>query len=209
MTFEEAGSLFVGAACALYFLRKAAIRPGERVLIRGASGGLGVFAVQLAKHFGAHVIAVCGPANIDLVRSLGADEAIDYTTRDFADGDARYDVICDVLGKARFPRGLGALVAGGRYLLVGFSGGSLAMAAALLRGAWVHVRGTARFVTGPAAPSQADLVFLKELVEAGALRNVVGRTYLLSELADTHRYAQSGHKVGNVAVLVAEPETHL
>jgi NADPH:quinone reductase-like Zn-dependent oxidoreductase len=135
MTFEEAGSVFVGGACALYFLRKAGIKPGERVLIHGASGSLGVFAVQLAKYFGAHVTGVCGPSNLDLVKSLGADEVIDYTTRDFADGDARYDVICDILGKAGFPRGLRLLVPGGRYLLVGFSGGMLAIAAALLRGA--------------------------------------------------------------------------
>jgi D-arabinose 1-dehydrogenase-like Zn-dependent alcohol dehydrogenase len=103
MTFEEAGSVFVGGACALYFLRKAGITPGERVLIHGASGSLGVFAVQLAKHYGAHVTGVCGPSNVDLVKSLGADEVIDYAARDFADGDARYDVICDILG-ARLPK---------------------------------------------------------------------------------------------------------
>ena len=207
MTFEEAGSTFVGAACALHFLRKAAITPGERVLIHGASGSLGVFAVQLAKHFGAHVTGVCGGANVELVRSLGADEVIDYTTRDFADAENRYDVICDILGKADFPRGLRVLVPGGRYLLVGFSGGLLAISAALLRGAWAHALGRARFVTGAAAPTQADLVFLKELIEAGALRNVIGRTYPLTEIADAHRYAQSGHKVGNVAVLIAKAET--
>jgi NADPH2:quinone reductase len=161
-----------------------------------------VFAVQQAKHFGAHVTGVCGPSNIDLVKSLGADEVIDYTTRDFADGAARYDVICDILGKSGFPRGLRALVPGGRYLLVGFPGGMLAIAAALLRGAWAHARGAARFVTGVAVPVPADLVFLKQLIEAGTLRNVIGRTYVLSEIAEAHRYAQSGHKVGNVAVIV-------
>jgi NADPH:quinone reductase-like Zn-dependent oxidoreductase len=164
-----------------------------------------VFAVQLAKHFGAHVTGVCGPANVDLVKSLGADDVIDYTTRDFADGDARYDVICDLLGKAGFPLGLRVLVPGGRYLLVGFSGGLLATAGVLLQGAWAHLRGAARFVTGAAAPVQADLLFLKELIEAGALRNVIGRTYSLGEIADAHRYAESGHKVGNVAIVVANP----
>ena len=97
------------------------------------------------------------------------------------------------------------LISGGRYLLVGFSGGPLAIAAALLRGAWAHARGAARFVTGPAVPVPADLVFLKELIEAGTLRNIIGRTYLLSEIAEAHRYAQSGHKVGNVAVIVYDP----
>ena len=205
MSFEEAGSVFVGGVCALYFLRKAGIKPGERVLIHGASGSLGVFAVQLAKHFGAHVTGVCGPSNADLVKSLGADEVIDYTTRDFADGDARYDVICDILGKAGFPRGLRVLVPGGRYLLVGLPESMLAIAAALLRGAWAHARGAARFVAGPALPVQADLVFLKELIEAGRVRNVIGRTYSLSEIAEAHRYAESGHKIGNVAVVVADP----
>ena len=205
MTFEEAGSVFVGGVCALYFLRKSGIKPGERVLIHGASGSLGVFAVQLAKHFGAHVTGVCGPSNTDLVKSLGADEVIDYTRQDFADGGARYDVICDILGKSGFPRGLRVLVPGGRYLMVGFSGGMFVIASALLRGAWAHARGEARFITGAAAPVPADLVFLKELIEAGTLRNVIGRTYLLSEIAEAHRYADSGHKVGNVAVVVTNP----
>jgi len=205
MTFEEAGSVFVGGACALYFLRKAGIKPGERVLIHGASGSLGVFAVQLAKHFGAHVTGVCGPTNVDLVKSLGADEVIDYTAQDFADGGARYDVICDILGKSGFPRGLRVLAPGGRYLLVGFSGGLLAIVAALLRGALAHARGTARFITGAAAPVQADVVFLKQLIEAGRLRNVIGRTYSLNEIAEAHRYAESGHKVGNVAVVITDP----
>lgn len=175
------------------------------MLIHGASGSLGVFAVQLANYFGAHVTGVCGPSNVDLVKSLGADEAIDYTTRDFADGDARYGVICDILGKAGFPRGLRVLNPGGRYLLIGFSGSILAIAAALLRGAWAHTRGEARFVTGPAAPVQADLEFLKELIESGKLRNVIGPCYSLREISDAHRYAESGHKVGNVAVVVSDP----
>ncbi len=204
MTFDEAASVFVGGACSLYFLRKANIRQGERVLVHGASGSLGVFAVQLAKHFGAHVTAVCGPSNVDLVRSLGADAVIDYSVQDFADGGARYDVICDILGKAGFPRGLRALEPGGRYLLVGFSGGVLAIVAALLRGAWAHVRGTARFFAGPAAPVRGDVVFLKDLIEAGTLRTVIGRRYPLREIAEAHRYAQSGHKVGNVVVVVAD-----
>jgi NADPH:quinone reductase-like Zn-dependent oxidoreductase len=203
MTFEEAGSVFVSGSCSLYFLRKAAIKPGERVLIHGASGGLGVFAVQLAKYYGAHVTAVCGPTNAQLVRSLGADEVIDYTTQDFADGSAGYDVICDVLGKGGFPRGVRVINPGGRYLLVGFPNSLPAIAAALAHGGWAHVRGAARFLTGPARPVQDDLVFLKGLIEAGRLRNVIGRRYPLDQIADAHRYAQSGHKVGNVVVVVA------
>jgi NADPH:quinone reductase-like Zn-dependent oxidoreductase len=123
MDLEEAATVFVGGCCALYFLRKAKIQPGERVLIHGASGSLGVFAVQLAKHFGAHVTGVCGPTNLDLVRSLGADNVIDYTRQDFTERAGSYDVICDVLAKAGFPRSLRALQRGGRYLHVGFPAG--------------------------------------------------------------------------------------
>ena len=204
MTFEEAGTVFVGAVCSLHFLRKANVQPGERVLIHGASGSLGVFAVQLAKHFGAHVTAVCGRANVDLVRSLGADEVIDYTARDFTDGGPVHDVIVDVLGKAGFPRSLLALKRGGRYLLVGFSGGLGGIARVLLSGGLVHLRGRARFITGAANPKQADLVFLQGLIDAGRLRTVIGRRYTLDEIVEAHRYADSGHKVGNVAVLIGD-----
>ena len=204
MTFEEAGTVFVGAACSLYFLRKAKVAPGERVLIHGASGSLGVFAVQLARHFGAHVTAVCSARNAELVRSLGADDVIDYTTRDFLDGGAVYDVIVDVLGKAGFPRSVQALKPGGRYLLVGFSDGLGTIARSLVTGAVVHLRGRARFMTGAAAPTQDDLVFLRQLIDSGKLRTVIGRSYTLDEIVEAHRYADSGHKVGNVAVLIGE-----
>ena len=204
MTFEEAGTVFVGAVCSLYFLRKAKLVPGERVLIHGASGSLGVFAVQLAKHFGAHVTAVCSGRNVELVRSLGADEVIDYTARDFIDDGPVYDVIVDVLGKAGFPRSVRALKPKGRYLLVGFSGGVGSIARILIAGSLVHLRGRARFITGAAAPTQADLVFLQQLIDAGRLRTVIGRRYTLDEIVDAHRYADSGHKIGNVAVLIGD-----
>lgn len=204
MTFEEAGTVFVGAVCALYFLRKAKLMTGERVLVHGASGSLGVFAVQLAKHFGARVTAVCSGANVDLVRSLGADEVIDYTARDFVDDGPVYDVIVDVLGKAGFPRSARALKRGGRYLFIGFDGGAGSIARALVTGALLHLRGRARFITGAAVPTQADLVFLQQLIDAGKLRTVIGRRYTLDEIVDAHRYADSGHKVGNVAVLIGD-----
>ncbi|HET9268991.1 MAG TPA: NAD(P)-dependent alcohol dehydrogenase [Vicinamibacterales bacterium] len=204
VTLAEAATLFVGAACSLYFLRKAKIVAGDRVLVHGASGSLGTFAVQLAKYYGAHVTAVCTSANADLMRSLGADAVVDYTREDFVAAGPVYDVICDVLGKAGFPRGLHALAPGGRYLLVGFPDGVPAIMAALLRGLWAHMRGQAVFLTGPAAPVQADLDFLKGLIEAGKLRTVVSRVFPLRDVAGAHRYADSGHKVGNVVVLVDE-----
>ena len=208
MTFEEAGTVFVAAACSLYFLRKANVQPGERVLVHGASGSLGVFAVQLAKHFGAHVTAVCSRVNVDLVRSLGADDVIDYTAQDFIDSGPVHDVVVDVLGKAGFPRSVRALKRGGRYVLVGFSGGLGAIVSALVSGGLVHLSGRARFVTGAADPKQADLVFLQELIDTGKLRTVIGRRFTLDQIADAHRYADTGHKIGNVAVLIGNPTEH-
>jgi NADPH:quinone reductase-like Zn-dependent oxidoreductase len=204
MTFEEAGTVFVGAGCSLYFLRKAKLTPGERVLIHGASGSLGIFAVQLAKHFGAHVTAVCSARNVDLMWSLGADEVVDYTRQDFVDAGPVHDVIMDVLGKAGFPRSVRALKRSGRYLAVGMPLRLESIARTLTAAALMHLRGQARVVIGAAAPVQADLVFLRELIDAGTLRTVIGRRYALDEIVEAHRYADSGHKVGNVAVLIGE-----
>ena len=206
MTFEEAGTVFVGAACSLFFLRRANLKPGERVLVHGASGSLGVFAVQLAKHFGAHVTAVCSSANVELVRSLGADDVIDYETQDFKQLGPVHHVIMDVLGKAQFPRSLRALKPGGRYLLVGFSGGIWAIVRALVAGGLMHLFGRTRFITGAADPKQQDLVLLQELIDAGKLRTVIGRRYTLDQIVEAHRYADTGHKIGNVAVLIGNPE---
>ena len=203
MTMEEAATLFVGAGCSLYFLRKARIQLGERVLVHGASGSLGTFAVQIAKHYGAHVTAVCGAANVDIVKSIGADAVIDYTKEDFTRHGPMYDVVCDVMGKAGFPRSLRALRPGGRYLLVGFPDSILAIVSALARGLWAHIIRRAVFLTGPAAPVQADLEFLKTLVERGVLRTVIGRTFSLDQIVEAHRCADTGHKVGNLVVVVA------
>jgi NADPH:quinone reductase-like Zn-dependent oxidoreductase len=168
-----------------------------------------VFAVQLAKHFGAHVTAVCSNANVQLVRSLGADEVIDYTAQDFTDSGPVHDVIVDLLGKARFPRSLRALKPGGRYLLVGVSAGLWGITRALVSGALVHVFGRARFITGAADPKQRDLVFLQELIDASMLRTVIGRGYTLDEIAEAHRYPDTGHKIGNVAVLIGNQTENL
>ena len=145
---------------------------------------------------------VCGPANVGLVRSLGADTVIDYTKDDFTRDGPIYDVICDVMGKSGFPASLRALRPRGRYLLIGFSGGLLAIAGALLSGAWTHLRGRAAFIAGPARPVQADLEFLKTLIEAGQLLAVIGRTFALDDIVAAHRHADTDHKVGNIVVLV-------
>lgn len=202
MTLEEAATVFVGAACPLYFLRKARIQPGERVLVHGASGSLGTFAVQLAKHYGAHVTAVCSSANVGLVTSLGADAVVDYTKDDFTRHGAVYDVICDVMSKAGFPDSLPALKPGGRYLLVGFPDSAVEIVSSMLRGLWAHLTRRAVFLTGPAVPVQADLEYLKALVERGELRAVIGRTCSIDEIVEAHRHADTGHKVGNLVVVI-------
>ena len=122
MTLEEAAAVFFGAVSALHFLRKAGIRAGQKVLVYGASGSVGVFAVQLAKHFGAHVTGVCSTRNVELVRSLGADEVVDYTKEDFSRAGRVYDIVCDTVGKSGFSRSLKSLVRGGAYVLIGYSG---------------------------------------------------------------------------------------
>jgi NADPH:quinone reductase-like Zn-dependent oxidoreductase len=180
------------------------VQPGERVLVHGASGSLGTYAVQLAKHFGAHVTAVCGPANATLARSLGADAIIDYTTQDFTRAGQTYDVICDVLGKAGFPGSVRALAPRGRYLLIGFPERLAAMAMALLRGLWLHASGRVVFISGAAKPVRDDLDVLKSLIEAGRLRPVIDRTFALRDIAAAHRYADTGHKAGNVVILVGQ-----
>jgi NADPH2:quinone reductase len=133
---------------------------------------------------------------------------IDYETADFTRGGPVYDVIIDVLGKARFPRSLRALRPGGRYLLVGFSGGLWGIIRALVAGVLMHVVGRARFITGAADPKQRDLVLLQELIDAGKLRTVIGRRYTLDEIVEAHRYADTGHKIGNVAVLIGDQTEH-
>jgi len=145
---------------------------------------------------------VCGPANADLVTSLGADAVIDYTTEDFRRDGPIYDVICDVMGKAGFPGSLHALKPGGRYLLVGFPDSVLAIVSALVRGLWAHIIGRAVFLTGPAVPVQADLELLKTLVERCELRSVIGRTFSIDQIVETHRHADTGHKIGNLVVVV-------
>lgn len=129
MSFEEAAAVMFGAVSALHFLRKAEIRPGQNVLVYGASGSVGVFAVQLAKHFGAHVTGVCSTGNLDLIKSLGADEVVDYTREDFSSAGRIYDIVFDTVGKSGFSRSLKSLKRGGRYVRVGGSGGCWACSA--------------------------------------------------------------------------------
>ncbi len=197
MTFEEAAAIPFGALSALHFLRKGKIQRGQRVLIYGASGGVGTAAVQLAKHFGAEVTGVCSTANLGLVKSLGADDVIDYTKDDFAI-PMKYDLIFHTVGKVSFSRCLKSLKRGGAYV------SDLALAP-IPRRMWAFIAGRKRVIGGIAKPKAEDMVFLKELIEAGKLRSVIDRRYPLEQIAEAHRYVERGHKKGNVVIAVAQP----
>ncbi len=200
MTFEEAAAVLFGGVTALHFLRQAKIQAGQRVLVYGASGSVGIFAVQLAKHFGAHVTGVCSTANLELVKSLGADEAVDYTKEDFSRAGRVYDTVCDTIGKSGFARTLQCLKRGGCYARIGGSGGTLSILGGMLRSQWISVTGAAKVISGVAKLGEGDLAFLKGLIEAGALRTVIDRRYPLEEIAGAHRYAEAGHKKGHVVI---------
>ena len=204
MTLEEAAAVFFGAGSALHFLRKAGIRAGQRVLVYGASGSVGVFAVQLAKHFGAHVTGVCSTRNVELVRSLGADEVVDYTKEDFSRAGRVYDIVCDTVGKSGFSRSLKSLVRGGAYVLIGYSGQLPSFLGGLVRGMWASATGAARVIGGVAHSAAGDVTFLKGLIEAGTLRTVIDRRYSLDEIAEAHRYAEAGHKRGHVVIVLEQ-----
>jgi NADPH:quinone reductase-like Zn-dependent oxidoreductase len=202
MTYEEAAAVFFGGFTASHFLRKAKIQAGQKVLIYGASGSVGVFAVQLAKHFGAHVTAVCSTANLGLVKSLGADQVVDYTREDFSRAGRVYDMVFDAVGHSGFSRSLKSLKRGGFYVRAGGSGGTLSMLGDMLRSMWISTTGAAKVVGGVARGDAGDVSFLKELIEAGEIRTVIDRRYSLDQIAEAHRYTEAGHKKGHVVIVL-------
>lgn len=202
MSFEEAAAVWFGGFTALHFLKRANLQPGQKILIYGASGSVGVFAVQLAKYFGAHVTAVCSTSNLALAASLGADEVLDYTRQDFSKAGRVYDVVFDAVGKSGFSRSLKALRKGGCYVRVGGSGGSLSIIGGMLRELWTSRLGGVNVISGVAEGTPANQLLLKELIEAGKLRTVIDRRYSINEIAEAHRFAEAGHKKGHVVVLL-------
>ncbi len=203
MTPEEAAAVAFGGLTALCFLRQAKIAAGLNVLVYGASGSVGVFAVQLAKHFGARVTGVCSTANLDLVRSLGADEVIDYTKEDFSRAGRVYDMVIDTVGKAGYSRTLRSLKRGGALVAIAMSGGLWSIPGDMIRQMWISLTGAAKVVSGLPRIGPGDLASLKGLIEAGKLKTVIDRRYSLHEIAEAFRYAESGHKKGHVIINIA------
>ncbi|HUU62955.1 MAG TPA: NAD(P)-dependent alcohol dehydrogenase [Dehalococcoidia bacterium] len=196
MTYEEAAAIPFGGNTAFHFLRKANIQSGQKILIYGASGSVGTYAVQLAKYFGAVVTGVCSTTNLELVKSLGADMVIDYTKEDFTKSGETYDVIFDAVGKSSFSGCMRSLKKEGIYLH------AVAAPAISIRMRWTSITSSKKPIGGTAIPKTENLIFLKELIEAGKIKPVIDRRYPLEQIAEAHRYVETGHKKGNVVVTV-------
>jgi NADPH:quinone reductase-like Zn-dependent oxidoreductase len=204
LSFEQAAAVPMAAVTALQGIRHAGqIRPGQKALINGASGGVGTFAVQLAKSFGAEVTAVCSTRNLETARSIGADHVIDYTQEDFATNGQQYDLILAANGDRSISDYKRALSPTGVYVQTGGSMGQ--MTQAMIQGRWISMTGSKKMGNmGVAKPNQNDLVFMKELLEAGKVKPVIDRCYPLSEVPEALRYLEEGHARGKVVITVAQ-----
>jgi NADPH:quinone reductase-like Zn-dependent oxidoreductase len=204
MTHEQAAAVVDGAHTALYFLRDMGnIQSGSRVLVNGASGSIGTFAVQLARYFGAQVSGVCSTRNLELVKSLGADAVFDYTAEDFTKSGETYDIIFDTVNKSSFSRCKTALTPDGIYLT------TYPTAAIMLQMAWNSLARGKKAAVGfagvrPDSEKTENLHFLRELIEGGSLRSVIDRTYPLEQASEAYHYVAKGHKVGNVVITIQQ-----
>lgn len=196
MSYEEAAAVVQGALTALYFLKKAEIKAGQKVLIFGASGGVGLHAVQLAKHFGAEVTGVCSTAKVAFVKSLGADRIIDYKKSDFTKEGETYDIVFDTVGKTKVSPTIKTLNENGRYVMATFG---LPM---LIKVLWLLRKSSKKAVFGVIAENFEDMIFLRELVEAGELRAMIDRTFPMEQVVEAHRYVESGKKQGSVVLTI-------
>lgn len=197
MTFEEASTVPYGAIMALNLLRKANIRKGQRVLIIGASGGIGSAAVQIARqYFGAEVTGVCSTQGIEFVKSLGADKVIDYKKEDYTTSGETYDLVFDILGKGSFAQYKPLLKQNGIYLLASFK------TRKLLQMLTTSMGGKRKVICAIAVPKPGDLIFVKHLIEAGKIKSIVDRCFPLEKTTEAHRYSETENKKGNAVITV-------
>jgi len=195
MTYDEAATVPFGGRDALHFLRKGNIQSGQKILINGAGGSIGTFAIQLAKYYGAEVTAVDSTPKLDMLSSIGADQVVDYTQEDFTKRGEVYDVIFDVVGKISFSRSDKVLKQNGTYLLAN-------PVSQIVQGLWTRMTSSKKVIMEAASGTIADLNFLRELIEAGKIRTVIDRRYPLEQTAEAHRYVETGQKKGNVVITV-------
>ncbi len=195
MTFEEAATVPFGGRDALHFIRLGNIKSGQKILINGAGGSIGTFAIQLAKLNDAEVTAVDSTGKLDMLRSIGADHVIDYTQEDFTDSGVIYDVIFDVVGKLSLSRSNKALKPDGTYLLAN-------PVSQLFAGLWTQMTSKRTVILQASSGTIEDLNFLRRLIERGEIRTVIDRQYPLEEIVEAHRYVETGEKKGNVVITV-------
>jgi NADPH:quinone reductase-like Zn-dependent oxidoreductase len=197
MTYEEAAAVPYGALTALSLLHKVNLQPGQKALINGASGGIGSAAVQLTKYFGAEVTGVCGTRRVSFVKALGADKVIDYNKEDFTRNGETYDLIFDILGKSSLARGKRSLKPNGRYLFASFKMNHL------VQMLWTKIAGGRKVICALSSEKAEDLMFIKELIEAGKFKSIIDKCYPLAQTAEAHRYVETGHRKGSVVVTIA------
>ena len=196
LTYEEAATVPTAGFEALHFLRRANIQPGKKVLIIGAGGSIGMFSVQLARHFGAEVTGVDSTEKMDMLRSIGANHVIVYTIGDYTKNGKSYDLIIDVVGRSGVARRLKLLKPDGYYFL------AYARLSHILLSLWISMTSSKKLKIESASQKKEDLIFLKELIEAGTLRSIIDRRYPLEQISEAHRYVETGRKEGNVVITV-------
>ena len=194
MTYEQAAAVQQGALPALYLLRKIKIQKGQKILVYGASGGVGLSTVQLAKYFGAEVTGVCSTTKLELVKSMGADKVIDYTTTDYTQASETYDIIFDTIGTSPFSGSVKSLKNDGIYLFVTYG------IRRMLRTRWFNLTSSKKAVSWLVEETREDLIFIRDLIETDTLKVVIDKKFPLEQAAEAHRYAESGQKIGSIVI---------
>ena len=197
LSFEEAATIPYGSLTAIQLLKKANIQPGQKVLILGASGGIGSYALQLAKHYGAEVTGVCGTSRVEMVKALGADHVIDYTKEDFTQNGETYDLILDVIRKTSFGDCKDSLTSNGIYLLASFK------MKQLFQMLWTSLFSKKKVICALASETTENLDIIKDLAESGVINTVLDRSFLMKQVAEAHHYIESGQRTGHVVIQVA------